>query len=37
MRYYTISTLVNSIKQDGPQIIQPGQAVDQFGNYTLFD
>ncbi|MCZ6694872.1 MAG: SOS response-associated peptidase [Bacteroidetes bacterium] len=37
MSYYTISPLVNSIKQDSPQIIQPSQAVDQFGNYTLFN
>jgi putative SOS response-associated peptidase YedK len=36
MDMYTVSSLVNSPSNEGPRVIEPAPAVDQFGNYTLF-
>lgn len=37
MDYYTISPMVNSVRNDNPQLIIPAPPADQFGNLTLFD
>lgn len=34
--FHTISSLINSIQNDRPEIIKPAPPIDQFGNYTLF-
>jgi putative SOS response-associated peptidase YedK len=34
---YTVSNLVNSAQNDHPRLIVPAAAMDQKGNYTLFD
>jgi putative SOS response-associated peptidase YedK len=36
MDLYTVSSLINSPANEGPRLIEPAPAVDQFGNYTLF-
>lgn len=36
MTSYTVSPLVNQIKEDSPAIIRKTFPMDQFGNYTLF-
>ena len=36
MGSYTISSQINSIKVDRPELVSPAPANDQFGNYTLF-
>ncbi|MGI9544553.1 MAG: SOS response-associated peptidase, partial [Cyclobacteriaceae bacterium] len=36
MGSYTISSQINSIKIDRPELLSPAPANDQFGNYTLF-
>lgn len=35
--YYTVSSLVNSVKNNNLQLIMPTQPADQFGNLTLFN
>lgn len=37
MDFYTISPMVNSVRNDNPQLIIPTPPADQFGNLTLFD
>lgn len=37
MEYYTISSMVNSVANDTPQLIIPTPPADQFGNLALFD
>ncbi len=37
MDFYTISPMVNAVKNNSPKLIQPTPPVDQFGNLTLFD
>lgn len=34
---HTVSSRVNSLANDGPELIKPAPASDQFGNYTLFN
>ncbi len=34
---YNISPAINSVDKDGPRLIIPTPAADQFGNLTLFD
>lgn len=36
MDMYSVSPLVNSVKNESPKIIEPAPSIDQFGNYTLF-
>lgn len=33
---YTVSSLVNNVEHDKPELLRPAPAADQFGNYTLF-
>jgi len=33
---YPVSSLVNSVNNEGPYLIKPNQAMDQFGNLDLF-
>lgn len=35
--YYTVSPLVNSVRNNSLQLIQPTPPTDQFGNLTLFN
>ena len=37
MGSYTISSQINSLKIDRPEILSPAPANDQYGNYTLFN
>lgn len=34
---YSVSTKVNNLANDGPDLILPAPPADQFGNYSLFD
>jgi len=36
LMHYPVSSLVNSVNNDNPGLINPSQAVDQFGNLDLF-
>jgi putative SOS response-associated peptidase YedK len=35
--YFTVSSLVNSVSNNNPQLIVPALPTDQFGNMTLFN
>ena len=37
MGLYAVSSQVNNPANDGPDLIEPAPAADQFGNYSLFD
>jgi putative SOS response-associated peptidase YedK len=37
VEFYTVSSQVNSVQIDRPELIKPAPAIDQFGNYTLFN
>jgi putative SOS response-associated peptidase YedK len=37
MQRHPVSSRVNNIKYDAPDLISPAAPSDQFGNYTLFD
>jgi len=37
MDSYTVSSQINSVKIDRPELLSPAPANDQFGNYTLFN
>lgn len=37
MNCYTVSSKINTVGHDKPELIQPAPAADQFGNYTLFN
>jgi putative SOS response-associated peptidase YedK len=37
MDYYSVSSQVNLVQNDNPQLIMPTPPADQFGNLTLFD
>lgn len=37
MNSYTVSSRINLIDNDKPDLIAPAPAADQFGNYTLFN
>ena len=37
IEYYTISSMVNSVTNDTPQLIAPTPPADQFGNLPLFN
>ena len=37
MGLYAVSSKVNNPANDGPDLIEPAPAADQFGNYSLFD
>lgn len=34
---HTIASLINTLDNDGPELLSPAPASDQFGNYTLFN
>lgn len=36
LEYYTVSSSVNSVSNNNPQLILPSPPTDQFGNLTLF-
>ena len=35
--FHTVSSQVNSVQIDRPDLIKPAPAIDQYGNYTLFN
>ena len=37
MGMYTVSPMINSNQLDLPSMVNPAPAVDQFGNFTLFN
>ncbi|MCB0495586.1 MAG: SOS response-associated peptidase [Cyclobacteriaceae bacterium] len=37
MTSYAVSSKVNNVANDGPDLIKPAPPADQFGNYSLFD
>lgn len=37
MGLYAVSSRVNNAANEGPELIDPAPAADQFGNYSLFD
>ncbi len=37
MDCYTVSPLINSLQSDLPSLVNPVPAMDQYGNYTLFN
>ncbi len=37
MSSYTVSSLLNNLENDRPELLRPAPAADQFGNYTLFN
>lgn len=37
MDFYSISSRVNAVQHDSPDLIKPAPAADQFGNLSLFD
>lgn len=37
MSSYAVSSKVNEVANDGPDLIKPAPPADQFGNYSLFD
>lgn len=36
MSSFTVSSLLNNLENDRPELLKPAPAADQFGNYTLF-
>lgn len=36
MNSFTVSSLLNNLENDKPELLRPAPAADQFGNYTLF-
>ena len=37
VKFHTVAPLVNNVANDNAQLIEPTEATDQFGNFTLFD
>jgi putative SOS response-associated peptidase YedK len=37
IKYYSVSSQVNSVRNDDARLIVPTPAMDQSGNLTLFD